>query len=100
MLFAVDNFLLRRDAPTSGGTLPFVLGFGKCRGSVVTADLLGSSTRVKPLDADEIGVRTIRDLNTNSAGARAIGKGLEPPHPRNPLGPRVLTLVRPSLTSN
>ena len=39
---------------------PFVLGVGGRKNSVVTADLLGSSVRVKPLVAEGKGVRAVR----------------------------------------
>ena len=48
------------------GTPTFVLGLGGRQNSVVTADLLGSSSRVKPLVAEEKGVRTVRRLIKNS----------------------------------
>ena len=44
----------------------FVLGFWPTSKAVVTADLLGSSSRVKPLVAEEKGVRAVRRLIKNS----------------------------------
>ena len=45
---------------------PFVFGFWRTSNYVVTADLLGSSSRLKPLVAKEKGVRAVRRLFEHS----------------------------------